>query len=58
MRIISKPPKKREPKPPWRTAFLPVGTVAENDGHRWVLHYDYAMAGEKVWEMDDVEPAS
>jgi hypothetical protein len=51
MRIVSKPERKREPKPPRRTAFLPVGTIAENDGHLWrlgVIHLD-TFTYQKAW---------
>lgn len=54
MLIVSVPPRWQPPHPwpPRRTIFLRPGTMAENDGARWVLRRDEDMYGSwKWWEL-------
>ena len=52
MRIVYKAPRERGPRAPWRTAFIPVDTIAERDGWLWRLeHREDSQGGYKVWTL-------
>lgn len=50
MKIIHIPEKPFNPKPPFWKMFIPVGTIAENDGVLWILKTNW---GDKYWKRYD-----
>jgi hypothetical protein len=57
MDVVYRPARKqRAPRPPWRTAFVQVGTIARRDDAYWVLEEksyptDHGMAWLKKWRL-------